>query len=71
MSTRPESLASRIFDAVKLKPMTTRDLSTLLSTRTEMVRLTLSRLEERHLVRRKGLAPKAPTGITPYLWEAA
>lgn len=70
MRDRAELLTERILAAVALKPMTSRELATVLCARDESVRQVLLRNEGKR-VRRAGLGPKPKLGVTPYLWVAA
>lgn len=69
---RNDSLSVRIVAALKLEPMTAREVSTSLSVGYDSTRLVMQRLEANGLIRRIGFGQKTSRfGATPYLWRAA
>lgn len=71
MRKRADLLTPRILEAIKLAPMTVRQIADVLCASDESIRQLLMRMEGTRKVRRAGFAPKARTGSTPYLWVAA
>ncbi|KAF1009514.1 MAG: hypothetical protein GAK28_00152 [Luteibacter sp.] len=67
-----QPLQSRIVEALKLEPMTAREVSTRLSAGYDSTRLVMGRLEQLGRIRRIGFGERtAKSGATPYLWRAA
>lgn len=71
MSHSHQTIADRVVAAIRMKPMTIRQIGEAVSASDNYLRVAMDRLERAGKVRRKGFAQKSRTGATPYLWEAA